>query len=361
MAKQTKAFEFGPFRLDVRERRLTRDGHSVPLRGRVFDTLYTLVSRHGCLVTKDELMAALWPDSVVEESNLNHNICILRRALGEKVTGQKYIETVPRQGYRFVAEVKELYEPDQATLSLFPENSPRALVTHEAQLKTTSYPSGPEFPATDAVGTGRVLSGPRALRGLHVEVMSYLSVAMLLIAAYFGVKHVNPGGTPSRSRVMLAVLPFENLTGDSTRDYVAEGLHHELISQLSRRSTCRVGVIARTSAMAYRGTRKSVGEIGHELQVNYVVEGSVRFDDGTYRITVILVRVQDQAHLWAANYERAGDSITALQVEIAEIISREIHSRIQNEPDSDPSRDFPSSSRMPLDGEATTNCLSANV
>lgn len=361
MAKQSKAFEFGPFRLDVRERRLTRDGHSVPLRGRVFDTLYTLVSSHGCLVTKDELIAALWPDSVVEESNLNHNICILRCALGEKVTGQKYIETVPRQGYRFVAEVKEVYEPKQATSSHFPDISPNALVTREPQLKATNYPGGLEFPAIDPGGTGRVLSGSRTLRGLHVEVLSYLSVAILLIASYFGVKHVSPDGAPSRSRVMLAVLPFENLTGDSTQDYVAEGLHHELISQLSRRSTCSVGVIARTSATAYRGTRKSVGEIGHELRVNYVVEGSVRLDDGSYRITVILVRVQDQAHLWAANYERAGYSITALQVEIAEIISREIHSRIQNEPDADPNRDFPSSSRMPLDGKGTTNCPSAQV
>jgi TolB-like protein/DNA-binding winged helix-turn-helix (wHTH) protein len=361
MAKQTKAFEFGPFRLDVRERRLTRDGHFVPLRGRVFDTLYTLVSRHGCLVTKDELMAAVWPDSVVEESNLNHNICILRRALGEKVTGQKYIETVPRQGYRFVAEVKELSEPDQANSSHFPDNSPNAPVIREPQQEKRSYPRGLEFPAAGEDGTGRVLSGPRALRGLHIEVMSYLSVAILLIASYFGVKHVTPDGTPSRSRVMLAVLPFENLTGDSTQDYVAEGLHHELISQLSRRSPCRVGVIARTSAMSYRGTRKSVSEIGHELRVNYVVEGSVRIDDGSYRITVILVRVQDQAHLWAANYERAGDSITALQVEIAEIISTEIHKRLQVEPDADPNRDFPSSSRMPLDGEETTTCPLAKV
>lgn len=100
-------YEFGPFRLDVRERRLLCDGQPVPLTTKVFDTLRVLVEHAGRLLTKDELMRCIWPDSVVEENNLNHNISVLRRAVGEQATGQRYIETVPRVGYRFVADVKQ--------------------------------------------------------------------------------------------------------------------------------------------------------------------------------------------------------------------------------------------------------------
>ena len=100
-------YDFGPFRLEVRERRLLREGRAVPLRTKVFDTLRVLVEHSGRLLTKHELMQIIWPDTVVEENNLNHNISTLRRALGEQVTGQRYIETVPRVGYRFVADVTE--------------------------------------------------------------------------------------------------------------------------------------------------------------------------------------------------------------------------------------------------------------
>ena len=99
------AYDFGPFRLEVGERRLLHEGRAVPLRTKVFDTLRVLVEHSGRLLTKRELMQSIWPDAIVEENNLNHNISTLRRALGEQATGQRYIETVPRVGYRFVAEV----------------------------------------------------------------------------------------------------------------------------------------------------------------------------------------------------------------------------------------------------------------
>jgi pimeloyl-ACP methyl ester carboxylesterase/DNA-binding winged helix-turn-helix (wHTH) protein len=110
-------YQFGPFRLEVGEPRLLREGRAVPLRTKVFDTLRVLVEHSGRLLTKHELMEAIWPDAVVEENNLNHNISTLRRALGEGVTGQQYVETVPRVGYRFVAEVTG---PDGGTAALEP-------------------------------------------------------------------------------------------------------------------------------------------------------------------------------------------------------------------------------------------------
>jgi DNA-binding winged helix-turn-helix (wHTH) protein len=100
-------YEFGPFRLELKEHRLLRDGRSVPLTGKAFKTLHILVERHGKLVPKQELMSAVWPETVVEENNLDRNISTLRRALGEQANGQPFIETVPRVGYRFIAPVRE--------------------------------------------------------------------------------------------------------------------------------------------------------------------------------------------------------------------------------------------------------------
>ena len=136
----------------------------------------------------------------------------------------------------------------------------------------------------------------------------------------------------SSSRTMLAVLPFENLTGDSAQEYVADGLSQEIISELGSWNPTKLGVIARTSSRVYQGLRKPISEIGRELGVDYIVEGSVRRSDGRFRITVMLIRVEDQAHLWAANYDRAIDNVMALQIEVTRIIVREIGSRIAVEP-----------------------------
>lgn len=326
MAKQNKAFAFGPFRLEARERRLTREGYTVPLRGRVFDTLYALVSRHGCLVTKDELMAAIWPDSVVEETNLNHNICVLRRALGEKATGQKYVETVPRQGYRFVAEVKELDGPDANSL-------PHDWQIRESEPSITQPPVDSQSRLQPLGASHAFPPAARSPWYRPQRIFSLLAVSVLLIAGYFGVEQVGFRGDDSDSRLMLAVLPFENLTGDSSQKYIADGFSHEILSELGRWNIARVGVIARTSARVYRGTRKSIAQIGSELGVDYVVEGSVRRNGDRYRITVMLIRVDNQAHLWAANYDRTLDNATAVQIEVARIVVNQIGRRIGVKPD----------------------------
>ena len=334
MANLDKAFEFGPFRLDVRERSLTRDGHCIPLRGRVFDTLNTLVSRHGCLVTKDALMAAVWPDTVVEETNLNHNICVLRRALGEKITGQKYIETVPRQGYRFVAEVREL-------VSLEGTGFQHAAAINEVPSgQYKSHPNLPSpladlqaLPTTMAEGTRKIHPVSRIRWFQRKRMVFTLAVALLVVAGYFGMERFGYFGNSSNSRILVAVLPFENLTGDLGQKYVADGLSHEIIAQLVRWNTSRVGVIGRTSSRVYQDVQEPVGEIGRKLGADYIVEGSVRRSESTYRVTVMLIRVNDRAHLWAENYNRPVDKVMTLQVELAKIIISEIASRIHVEAD----------------------------
>ena len=108
--KANLIYEFGRFRLDPGERRLSREGQPVTLRAKIFDTLCVLVEAHGRLLDKDELIHRVWPDAVVEEGNLAHNISALRKTLGESATGQAYVETVPGRGYRFVADVREIQE-----------------------------------------------------------------------------------------------------------------------------------------------------------------------------------------------------------------------------------------------------------
>jgi DNA-binding winged helix-turn-helix (wHTH) protein/pimeloyl-ACP methyl ester carboxylesterase len=120
------SYTFGPFHLDLRERRLSRGDHQISLRLKVFDTLVVLVENAGRLVTKQELLDAVWPETAVEENNLNHNVSVLRKALGEPATGQQYIETVPRLGYRFVAPVEVVAAPvRQSTPLPVPQATPR--------------------------------------------------------------------------------------------------------------------------------------------------------------------------------------------------------------------------------------------
>ena len=143
-------YQFGPFSLEVGERRLLRDGSAVPLRTKVFDTLCVLVQHAGRLLTKHELMQTVWPDAVVEENNLNHNISTLRRALGEQATGPRFIETIPRVGYRFVADVSAP-SGERTALAPAPPVPPERTLRQEIRFATTS--DGVRI-AYSAVGSG---------------------------------------------------------------------------------------------------------------------------------------------------------------------------------------------------------------
>lgn len=332
MAKETKAFEFGVFRLEARERRLTRGGYPVPLHGKVFETLLVLVSKRGRLVTKDELMAAVWPDSVVEEGNLNHNICILRRALGEKATGQKYIETVPRQGYRFVAEVAEVDTSGASSIADAWDSFQDEPVAGRAESESLVSPANSRLRIENPASEQKSVPTTEPRWFLPRAVISLLAVAGILTIIYIELQRFGYMNHGSSARTMLAVLPFENLTGNPDEDYISAGFNHEIISQLGQWNPSQVGVVARTSSRAYQGTRKSIGQIGRELGVDYIVEGSIRRNGNRVRITVVLVRVGDQAHLWSANYDGSMDNVLDLQVRVTRDIVQGITSRIGAEP-----------------------------
>jgi TolB-like protein/DNA-binding winged helix-turn-helix (wHTH) protein/Tfp pilus assembly protein PilF len=296
-AELKQSYEFGPFRLHPENRIFLRGSQPIPLTPKVFDTLLLLVERNGRLVPKNELMTTIWPDSFVEESNLTQTIFMLRKALGETASDQRYIVTVAGRGYRFAGPVKRVPGNAQSAPEL-----------------TAVSPQPEVLPATAATISSRqwpVLVG----------------IAVILVAAagaYFQWLHAHALPQRFGGRVMLAVLPFENLTGDPGEDYFSDGLTEEMIAQLGRIDPDHVGVVARTSVMHYKHSPEQSDQIARELGVQYVLEGSVRRDSDKVRITAELIQMKDQTHLWSRQYERELSHLLALQDEISQEIADEI-------------------------------------
>lgn len=234
---------FGAFEMDVRSGELRRGGVRVKLQRQPFKVLELLAVRAGDVVTRQEIERELWGDQthVDFEGGLNYCIKQIRAVLEDDAAAPRFIETLPRRGYR--------------------------LVTH-------------------------VEKQDRASRNSH--------------------------------RPMLAILPFGNLTGQSDQDYFTDGLTEELIAQLGRLNAAQLGVIAFTTARQYKDTSKGIDEIGQELNVDFIVEGSVRRAGDRVRITAQLIRVSDQSHLWAEAYNHTLDDIISIQIDVAERVARSL-------------------------------------
>src|SRR5262249_29449995 len=216
MSHQPKPiYEFGPYRLDAAERRLLRNGEVVPLQPKVFDLLLALVERPGRLLEKDELMKAVWPDTVVEEVNLANNISILRKTLSEK--GERYIETAPKRGYRFVASVREIVEEGAG---LGREQQPESLKAIEEPHSAT---------ANGAAAIARITSGESLIARLRSHKRSaVISLAVIVVAAatitsftWESLRGKSGGAINS-----IAVLPFAN--ADPTTEYLSDGITESL-------------------------------------------------------------------------------------------------------------------------------------
>lgn len=295
-ANSKDLYEFGPFRLDVRERLLTRDGAAVPLTPKAFETLLALIENAGHVLEKDDLLKRVWPDTFVEESTLAKNIFTLRKTLGDDQDGAQFIETVPKVGYRFVSAVRRAVPKEAATASVRPEIKPAA----------------------------------RTLRNWAIAGVAFLGILTLSAGYYFKMR-AKRAADPSPAIARLAVLPLENLSGDAAQSFLSDGLTEEIITQMAELDPERLGVIARNSAMQYRNTTKSASQIGSELGVDYLLEGSVRRDGNHIRVTAQLIRARDQSHLWAASYDRDLRDVLALQTEIARAVASQVGSRLTPE------------------------------
>ncbi len=290
--KPKHLYDFGPYRLDASERVLLRDGKPLSLRPKDIDTLIVLVQNHGHIVDKDELMAKVWPDAFVEEGNLARHITELRRALGDDRNGRGYIETISRRGYRFIAEVKEW----------------------------------DELPSVSAAKAGVETDEAAPVRQ---QSRTALLLVLLAAVAYFTWQRLQapapaPSGPAAPARALLVVLPFDNYSGDPQQEYQSDGLTEELITQLGGMNPQQLGVIARTSAMTYKGGKKPVDQIGRELNADYVLEGSVRRSAERVRVSAQLIRVRDQTHLWAHSFERDVGDIILMQNDVAGAVAHHV-------------------------------------
>ncbi|MGA9527166.1 MAG: winged helix-turn-helix domain-containing protein [Terriglobales bacterium] len=296
-------YEFGDFGLDAQSRALRRGAATVALTPKAFDVLLMLVQNAGRIVTKDELMKTVWPDSFVEESNLTQTVFMVRKALDE-TPDRRYIVTVQGQGYRFVIPVQQAASNAQGNNAL----------EIEAPKTVSNATPVPEIPSQLEQGGGR---GWR---------WAAVAAAALLLIALFATRpwHSGSGVTADPGKIMLAVLPFENFTGDPGQEYFSDGMTEEIISQLGNLDPAHLGVIARTSVMHYKHSQESIHEIGNNLGVRYVIEGSVRRDAARVRITAQLIQVKDQSHLWAREYDRDLGHLLELQEEIARELASEI-------------------------------------
>jgi TolB-like protein/DNA-binding winged helix-turn-helix (wHTH) protein/Flp pilus assembly protein TadD len=266
----------------------------VALYPKAIDVLVFLVESHGHVATKEELLEHVWPGIFVEESTLTRSISALRKALGDTPEGHAYILTVPKRGYRFVAPVRK---------------------------ESGDGPSRSWSPAEPIHESAPPASSPATTRKWLLEWIAAGALAVLLASVLYLYWARYRNGATIPPRIMIAVLPVQNLTGNVDREFISDGLTEEIIAQLGRINPDRLGVIARTSAMTYKRSTKTVSQIGSELRVEYVVESSLRQSGERLRITTQLVRVKDQTHLWSQDYDRTVRDLMTLQDDFAHAIA----------------------------------------
>lgn len=257
-----------------------------------------LLERPGETITRDEMRQQLWPaDTFVDfDHSLNSAIKKLRAALGDSPEKSRYIETIPRVGYRFIAPVLAVPLAGSSGAGTLPAR-------FEAQAEAASRAAGRPW-LRAAVGA--------------------LAMLAVLSAVTFGWWHMHVRHEVKNGSLTMAVLPFANLTGDPGQEYFSDGLTEEMISQLGEISPERLRVIARTSVMRYKDTKTSLAQIGSELGVQYVLEGSVRRNSGRVRVNAQLVRVTDQTPVWSREYDRQLSDLLNLQHEVAQEIADEM-------------------------------------
>jgi TolB-like protein/DNA-binding winged helix-turn-helix (wHTH) protein/Tfp pilus assembly protein PilF len=288
---------FGSFEVDIVSGELRRQGLKIRLQDQPFRLLVLLLGRAGDVVTREELREKLWPaDTYVDfDHSLNTAVRKLREALGDSAEAPRYVETLARRGYRFIAPVAP---------------RPMAQLGHSASADVASLlPSPAERLSTSAPC-----------------LLTFAIIVVICAAALVGYWMLPRPGPTSESgrRSTLAVLPFDNLTGDADQEYLSDGLTEEMIIQLGRLEPDRVRVLARSSTWKYKRADRDIGRLRRELGADYVLEGSLRRAGERVRVTAQLVRVDDQSQVWAEAYDRPFRDVLIMQSEVAETVARTI-------------------------------------
>ena len=306
---------FGTFELNVRTGELVSIGTAavearsakVQLRQQPFQVLRILVERQGNIVTREEIRQILWPDDTVVEFDRSINVAmaILRKALADDADHPKYIETLTGRGYRLIAPVE--WQPSQTAAQCLLEPRAETPPRIEGQISERE---------------------PRAARPWRKTAVMGGCAVILVVVGYMSWRHFRDATPPSSLKIRLAVLPFQNLTGDPNKEYLADGLTEETISRLGRLDPNQLGVIGRTSVMGYKHKGERVDQIGRDLSVQYVLENSLRQSGDHLRITSQLLQTKDQSHLWSHYYDYRAQDVLTVEEKVASSVAQEIKVRL---------------------------------
>jgi TolB-like protein/DNA-binding winged helix-turn-helix (wHTH) protein/Flp pilus assembly protein TadD len=321
---QGAKYLFGPFELRTRTRELYKHGVKLKLRPQAYQVLALLLEHSGECVTREELQKRVWPsDTFVDfENGVNTAIKQLRASLSDSAAEPRYIETLPKLGYRMIVAVEF-------------EAGSKGERAAEAKEESAGATASNEVSASPPAA--RPISSTKRL-WFTAAAVSVLGIACLVAFLKWPRAPLIPQPAAPAARIMVAVLPFKNLTGDDTQDYFSDGLTEEMIAQLGRLDPKELGVIARTSVMHYQHSSEKVDQIGSELDVQYVLEGSVRRDSQKVRINAELIEVDGQRQLWAQQYDRELTNLLVAQAEIAREISDSIQQTLGSPQHSEPIR-----------------------
>ena len=330
---RSRRIHFSVFEVDLRTGELRKQGLKVKLHGQPFQVLAMLLERPGELVSREEIREKLWPqDTFIDfEHSVNSSIKRLREALGDDAATPRFIETLPRHGYRFIAPVETLSRND------IPKENGEAETAFVSPppASQTGRPAGPGEAVETAAGLATKITAANTVAtagrlgvllrkhwmAATITGAPIVAVTILIGLNLLGIRdRLLPRAVPKIESI--AVLPLENLSHDPEQEYFADGMTEELITDLGKIGALRV--ISRTSVMRYKGTKKPLPEIARELNVDALVEGTVLRSGDRVRVTVNLLHARTDRHLWAETYERNTRDVISLQDEVAQSVAREI-------------------------------------
>jgi TolB-like protein/DNA-binding winged helix-turn-helix (wHTH) protein/Flp pilus assembly protein TadD len=296
------SYEFGRFRLKTAERVLLREGELVPLTPKVFEILVTLVEHGGQVVAKDDLMKRVWPNTFVEEGNLTQNISLLRKALGETPGGVQFIETVPRRGYRFVADTSQSWAPSASVPKTRVDSSPLVSIPN-TPARATRVKRTPLF----AVAAGVVVIG---------------IIGVIYLTGW------GAAGSPEAIQ-SIAVLPFVDQSSDPDAEYINDKIAESLINSLSKLPQLRV--VPRSVVAGYKGREIDVRKVGQELNVRAVVTGKMRRHGDIISIQADLIDVENLAQIWGQHYDHKLSDVLLVQDDISRDIFENLRLKLNVE------------------------------
>jgi TolB-like protein/DNA-binding winged helix-turn-helix (wHTH) protein/Tfp pilus assembly protein PilF len=324
---ENNSCDFGPFHLDLSERQLFRDGKPVSLTPKAFETLVMLVSKRGHVVEKDDLLKEVWKDAFVEEANISRHVWMLRKTLGENENGQSYIETIPRRGYRFLANVQEA---GNGSDQLVVERRSIVQITAEEDddvvSRKSEFAENLEQKLLAAIRERQRWPGWRWGLGLSVLSLLVIGVGGILYRASSSGNANKVGANVASMPSSIAVLPFVNGSNNPDVEYLSDGVTESLINSLSQLPAFKV--IARNSSFKYRGKNVDPQEVARALGVEAILTGRVTQRGNDLLISVELVDARDNTQMWGDQYNRKATDLLAVQSEISHEIAEKLRLRL---------------------------------